>query len=120
MRLGLYEIKSELEDLSMKYTETTVFEEITQKLIDTRREQTKYINEFIKPIKEELERNNFQFQILGRPKAVHSIWHKMKTKHVTFEEVYDLFAIRIILNTQNEKKIAGKCFPLSPIITNIV
>lgn len=115
MRLGLYEIKSELEDLSMKYTETTVFEEITQKLIDTRRERTKYINEFIKPIKEELERNNFQFQILGRPKAVHSIWHKMKTKHVTFEEVYDLFAIRIILNTQNEKE---DCWKVFSIITN--
>jgi hypothetical protein len=63
MRLGLYEIKSELEDLSMKYTENEVFEDITQKLKDTKRERTKYINEFIKPIKVELERNHFDFDI---------------------------------------------------------
>jgi guanosine-3',5'-bis(diphosphate) 3'-pyrophosphohydrolase len=114
-RLGLYEIKSELEDLSMKYTETKMFEEITQKLKDTKRERTRYINEFIKPIKEELERNHFQFEIYGRPKSVHSIWHKMKTKHVSFEEVYDLFAIRIILNTQTEKE---DCWKVFSIITN--
>lgn len=114
-RLGLYEIKSELEDLSMKYTETEMFEEITQKLKDTKRERTRYINEFIKPIKEELERNHFQFDIYGRPKSVHSIWHKMKTKHVSFEEVYDLFAIRIILNTQTEKE---DCWKVFSIITN--
>ena len=114
-RLGLYEIKSELEDLSMKYTETDVFDEITQKLKDTRRERTRYINEFIKPIREELEKHQFQFEIYGRPKSVHSIWHKMKTKHVTFEEVYDLFAIRIILKTQNEKE---DCWKVFSIITN--
>jgi len=114
-RLGLYEIKSELEDLSMKYTETEMFEEITQKLKDTKRERTRYINEFIKPIKEELEQNHFQFEIYGRPKSVHSIWHKMKTKHVSFEEVYDLFAIRIILNTQTEKE---DCWKVFSIITN--
>ena len=115
MRLGLYEIKSELEDLSMKYTEIDVFEEITQKLSDTKRERTRYINEFIKPIKEELERNNLDFDIYGRPKSIHSIWHKIKTKHVTFEEVYDLFAIRIILRTSNEKE---DCWKVFSIITN--
>jgi GTP pyrophosphokinase len=115
MRLGLYEIKSELEDLSMKYTEIDVFEDITQKLSDTKRERTRYINEFIKPIKEELERNNLDFDIYGRPKSIHSIWHKIKTKHVTFEEVYDLFAIRIILRTSNEKE---DCWKVFSIITN--
>ncbi len=114
-RLGLYEIKSELEDLTMKYTENDVFEEITQKLQDTKRERTRYINEFIKPIKEELEQNNFSFEIVGRPKSIHSIWNKIKTKHVTFEEVYDLFAIRIILKTQTEKE---DCWKVFSIITN--
>jgi GTP pyrophosphokinase len=115
MRLGLYEIKSELEDLSMKYTESDVFEEITQKLKDTKRERTRYINEFIKPIKEELEKHHFDFEIYGRPKSIHSIWHKIKTKHVSFEEVYDLFAIRIILKTTNEKE---DCWKVFSIITN--
>jgi len=79
-RLGLYEIKSELEDLCMKYTDTEMFDEISQKLQDSKRERTRYINEFIKPIKEELERNNFNFRIAGRPKSVYSIWNKIKTK----------------------------------------
>jgi GTP diphosphokinase / guanosine-3',5'-bis(diphosphate) 3'-diphosphatase len=114
-RLGLYEIKSELEDLCMKYTETEMFDEITQKLKDSKRERTRYINEFIKPIKEELELNQFKFRIVGRPKSVHSIWHKIKTKHVTFEEVYDLFAIRIILDTENEK---ADCWKVFSIITD--
>ena len=109
-RLGLYEIKSELEDLSLKYTETEVYEEISQKLKDTKRERTKYINEFIKPIREELERNHFQFEIFGRPKSVSSILNKIRTKHVTFEEVYDLFAIRIILKTEHEKEDCWKVF----------
>jgi guanosine-3',5'-bis(diphosphate) 3'-pyrophosphohydrolase len=114
-RLGLYEIKSELEDLSMKYTETEMYDEINDKLANTKRERSRYINEFIKPIKEELEANNFDFDIVGRPKSVHSIWNKMKTKHVTFEEVYDLFAIRIILRTENEK---ADCWKVFSIITN--
>jgi GTP pyrophosphokinase len=114
-RLGLFEIKSELEDISLKFTESGVFEDITQKLKETKRDRTRYINEFIKPIKEELERNHFQFEILGRPKSISSIWNKIKTKHVTFEEVYDLFAIRIILKTQNEKE---DCWKVFSIITN--
>lgn len=114
-RLGLYEIKSELEDLCLKYTEREVYDDINKKLKDTKRERTKYINEFIKPVKAELERNHFQFEILGRPKSIHSIWHKMKTKHVEFEEVYDLFAIRIILKTNDER---ADCWKVFSIITN--
>jgi guanosine-3',5'-bis(diphosphate) 3'-pyrophosphohydrolase len=114
-RLGLYEIKSELEDLSLKFTEKEVYEDISQKLRETKRDRTRYINEFIKPIKDELERNQFQFEIFGRPKSISSIWNKIKTKHVTFEEVYDLFAIRIILKTQNEKE---DCWKVFSIITN--
>lgn len=114
-RLGLYEIKSELEDLSMKYTEREVYEDIVQKLKETKRERTRYINEFIKPIKEELEQHHLTFDIYGRPKSISSIWNKIKTKHVSFEEVYDLFAIRIILDTDNEKE---DCWKVFSIITN--
>jgi len=114
-RLGLYEIKTEMEDLCLKITDREVHDEIAQKLKDTKRERTRYINEFIKPIREELEVNHFDFEIYGRPKSIHSIWNKMRSKHVTFEEVYDLFAIRIILKTEHEKEDCWKVFSL---ITN--
>lgn len=114
-RLGLYEIKSELEDLSLKFTEREVYDEITQKLKDTKRERTKYINEFIKPIKDALEEAGFDFEIFGRPKSIHSILNKIKSKHVSFEEVYDLFAIRIVLKTENEK---ADCWNAFSIITS--
>ena len=114
-RLGLYEIKTEMEDLCLKITDREVHDEIAQKLKDTKRERSRYINEFIKPIREELEVNHFDFEIYGRPKSIHSIWNKMRTKHVTFEEVYDLFAIRIILKTEHEKEDCWKVFSL---ITN--
>lgn len=116
-RLGLYEIKSELEDLSLKYTQPDVYDDIMQGLKETKRERTKYINEFIKPIKEELKETDYDFQIFGRPKAVHSIFNKMKTKHVPFEEVYDLFAIRIIVNTPLEKE-KEDCWKVYSIVTN--
>jgi len=114
-RLGLYEIKSELEDLSLKFTEREVYDEITQKLQDTKRERTKYINEFIKPIKDALEEADFDFEIFGRPKSINSILNKIKSKHVSFEEVYDLFAIRIVLKTENEK---ADCWNAFSIITS--
>lgn len=116
-RLGLYEIKSELEDAALRYMQPDVFEEITNGLKDTKRERTRYINEFIKPIKEELKIHGFDFEIYGRPKAIHSIWHKMRTKHVAFEEVFDLFAIRIILNSPLEKE-KEDCWKVYSIITN--
>ncbi len=116
-RLGLYEIKSELEDLALRYTQPEVFLDIAKGLKDTKRDRTKYINEFIRPLKEELERNEFDFEIFGRPKAIHSIWDKMRTKHVTFDEVYDLFAIRIILNSPPEQEKAD-CWKVYSIITN--
>lgn len=80
MRLGLYEIKSELEDLCLKYTETDVYNEINQKLKDTKRERTRFINEFIKPVREALESNGLDFDIYGRSKSIHSIWSKIKNK----------------------------------------
>ena len=116
-RLGLYEIKSEMEDLAMKYTQPDTYNEIAQGLIETKRERSRYINEFIKPIKEELANNGFDFEIYGRPKAINSIWNKMRKKHVTFDEVYDLFAIRIILNSLPERE-KEDCWKVYSIVTN--
>ncbi|MFM6970402.1 MAG: HD domain-containing protein, partial [Sediminibacterium sp.] len=96
-RMGLYNVKTELEDLSMKYMEPAAYKDIAKKLAETKRERTRYINEFVKPIKEKLTNSGFEFEIYGRPKSIHSIWNKIKKKGVAFEEVYDLFAIRIIL-----------------------
>lgn len=116
-RLGLYNIKSELEDLAMKYTEPEMYFEIAQKLKDTKRERTRYINEFIKPVRDELSRQKFDFDIYGRPKSIHSIWDKMKKKGVSFEEVYDLFAIRIIVKTSGDREKAD-CWKIYSIITD--
>ena len=116
-RLGLYEIKSEMEDLALKYTQPDIYHDISEGLRETKRERTRYINEFIKPIKEELANNGFEFEIYGRPKAVNSIWNKMRKKHVTFDEVYDLFAIRIILKSAPERE-KEDCWKVYSIITN--
>lgn len=116
-RMGLYNIKTELEDLAMKYLEPDQYREIARKLAETRRERTRYINEFIKPIRDKLEKNGFDFEIYGRPKSIHSIWNKMKKKSVAFEEVYDLFAIRVILNSQPEKE-KEDCWKVYSFITD--
>ncbi len=117
-RLGLYEIKSEMEDLALKYTQPEIYQDIVRGLKETQRERTRYINEFIKPIKEELSNLGFDFTIFGRPKAIHSIWNKMRTKQVAFEEVYDIFAIRIILKSPQERE-KEDCWKIYSIITNI-
>ena len=116
-RMGLYSIKTEMEDLSMKYMEPDTFKFIAQKLQDTKRERTKYINDFIRPIKEKLDKTGFDFEIFGRPKSIHSIWNKIKKKGVAFEEVYDLFAIRILVNAQAEKE-KEECWKVYSIITD--
>ena len=116
-RLGLYEIKSELEDLSLKYTQPEVYMEIAKGLKETKRDRTRYINDFIRPIKEELQALDFDFEIYGRPKAIHSIWNKMRTKHVSFEEVYDLFAIRVIVKSTADRE-KEDCWKVYSIVTN--
>ena len=116
-RMGLYNIKTELEDLAMKYLELDTYKEIARKLAETKRERTRYINEFIRPIKEKLEKGSYQFEIQGRPKSIHSIWNKMKKKGVSFEEVYDLFAIRIILDSPPEKE-KSDCWSVYSMITD--
>ena len=116
-RLGLYAIKSELEDLSMKYTDSDVYKLIAKKLNETKRGRTRYINEFIRPLKEKLEESKLNFRIVGRPKSIHSIWNKMKKKGVEFEEVYDLFAIRIIIDTKPEKE-KSECWRVYSMVTD--
>jgi GTP pyrophosphokinase len=116
-RMGLYNIKTEMEDLAMKYLEPDSYKEIARKLAETKKERSRYINEFIKPLKDKLEKADLKFEIYGRPKHIHSIQNKMKKKGVSFEEVYDLFAIRIILDSvpENEK---GDCWKVYSIITD--
>ncbi len=116
-RMGLYNMKTEMEDLSMKYLEPDTYKEIARKLAETKRERTRYINEFIKPLRDNLEKEGMNFEIYGRPKSIHSIWNKMKKKGVSFEEVYDLFAIRIILNSPQEKE-KEDCWKVYSMITD--
>src|SRR4029079_7336219 len=116
-RMGLYNIKTEMEDLAMKYMEPDTYRYIAQKLNDTKRERTKYINDFIRPLKEKLEKAGFDFDIYGPPKSIHSIWNKMKKKGVDFDEVYDLFAIRIIGHLSPEKE-KEECWKVYSLITD--
>jgi len=116
-RMGLYNIKTEMEDLAMKYMEPDIYKEIAQKLAETKKERTRYINEFIKPIKEKLDKANLSAEIYGRPKSIHSIWNKMKKKGVEFEEVYDLFAIRAILDSTPERE-KEDCWKVYSMITD--
>ena len=116
--LGLYNIKSEMEDLSMKYLEPDQYRMISEKLVATTRSRNKFIREFIKPIREKLDRLGIKYEIKGRLKSVHSIWSKMKVQDVEFEEVYDLFAIRVIIESDlsNERAL---CWQAYSVITDI-
>ncbi len=116
-RMGLYNIKTEMEDLAMKYMEPDVYKDIAKKLAETKKDRTKYINEFIKPIKDKLEKAQLNAEIFGRPKSIHSIWNKMKKKGVEFEEVYDLFAIRAILDSPAERE-KEDCWKVYSMITD--
>ncbi|MBW7867975.1 MAG: bifunctional (p)ppGpp synthetase/guanosine-3',5'-bis(diphosphate) 3'-pyrophosphohydrolase [Brumimicrobium sp.] len=101
-RLGLYSIKSELEDICMKYLNPEAYKSISIKLKSTHAARQRFIRQFVQPIKEALKKEGFNFEIKARTKSIASIWNKMKTKEVPFEEVFDLFAIRIILDTPEE------------------
>ena len=117
-RMGLYAIKTEMEDLSLKFTEPDLYKEIARKLNETKRERAKFINDFIKPLKEELEKRGFVFDIYGRHKSIFFIYNKVKNKGVQFEEIYDLFAIRIILISPPEKE-KSDCWGVYSAITDI-
>ncbi|MFD1255610.1 RelA/SpoT family protein [Mucilaginibacter terrae] len=116
-RLGLYAIKSELEDLSMKYMEQETYQFIKKKLNEKKAEREKFVQDFIEPIKSVLESQGLHADIFGRPKSIHSIWNKMKKKAIPFEEVYDLFAIRIILDSATDMEKAD-CWKAYSIVTD--
>lgn len=113
-RIGLYNIKTELEDLSLKYTEPDVYKDIKSKIADSKSEQERYIEDFSKVIRDSLDKENLNYKIKGRMKSIHSIRRKMQSQNVAFDEIYDKFAIRIIYNADriNEKFLAWKIYSI--------
>ena len=116
-RLGLYVIKSELEDLYLKYTDTEVYTDIKDRIRQSQSARNRFIKEFVHPIDEELKSQGFQFEIKGRPKSIYSILKKIKKQNISFEEVYDLFAIRVILDVPPEQEKAA-CWQVYSIVTD--
>lgn len=116
-RLGLYAIKTELEDLGLKFTKSEVYKAISEKLAETKRGRLRYISKFIVPIREELDKLNYKFSIKGRPKSIFSIRNKMIKQGVEFEEVFDKFAIRIIVNSTPEEE-KSDCWRIYSIVTD--
>jgi GTP diphosphokinase / guanosine-3',5'-bis(diphosphate) 3'-diphosphatase len=116
-RLGLYAIKSELEDLSTKYLQAENYAFVKNKLNETKVQRNKYIRNFIEPLNSDMEKAGFKFEIKGRPKSIHSILNKMKKQNVTFEEVYDLFAIRVIVDTDLDHE-KSDCWKVYSIVTD--
>ncbi len=116
-RLGLYTIKSEMEDMVMKYTNREVYSHIAQKLNETKKARDKYIKDFISPLKKELDEAGLNFEIKGRTKTIHSIHNKMKKQNTPFEKVFDLFAIRVILDSK-EKEEKADCWKVYSIVTD--
>lgn len=117
-KLGLYKLKSELEDLSLKYLEHDAYYMIKDKLNETKASRDKYIESFIAPIKKKLEDEGLKFHMKGRTKSIHSIWQKMKKQKCEFEGIYDLFAIRIILDSPlDQEKV--QCWHVFALITNM-
>ena len=117
-KLGLYKLKSELEDLSLKYTEKEVYYHIKEKLNETKASRDKYIAAFIAPVQKKLEEAGLKFHIKGRTKSIHSIYQKMKKQKCPFEGVYDLFAIRVILDSCLEKEKL-ECWQAYSIVTDM-
>ena len=117
-RLGLYAIKSELEDLSMKYLEPETYKFIAKKLNEKKAERNLFVKKFVEPVDEIVHEQGLIADIYGRPKSIHSIWNKMKKKNIPFEEVYDLFAIRIILDSAYENEKAD-CWKAYSIVTDL-
>lgn len=116
-RLGLFAIKSELEDLSLKATEPEIFNTIQQKLATSRTDRMRFTNKFIYPIKKDLREKEIKFQIYTREKSIYSIWQKMKKKEIPFEEVYDLFAVRIVLDVPPALE-KSQCWQVYSVITD--
>lgn len=117
-RLGLYNIKTELEDLALKNLEPDLYKSIETKLRNTTVKRNRFIRKFIHPIKMELDRQGFKTEIKGRTKSIYSIWNKMKKQQVEFEEIYDIFAIRIIIN-EIQKDEKSDCWSVYSVVANL-
>lgn len=117
-RLGLYDIKTEMEEAAMKYLDNEIYKAIAQKLKESKQKREDYVEQFIEPLKTALTDQGFSFEIKGRSKSIHSIWNKLKNNHRQFEQIYDLFAIRIIIDCpiENEKQ---ECWHAYSIVSDI-
>lgn len=118
-RLGLYAIKTELEDLSLKYRDKQAYDDLRSKIKDSEKHRLQEINKFSLPIINKLEKSGFEFNINGRPKSIYSIWRKMQEKKVSFEEVYDLLAIRITFEPKPNIPEKNQCWDVYSLITDI-
>ncbi len=117
-RLGLYQIKSVLEDLWLKYTDRTTYKEIARHLNETKRSRDAYIQQFISPVKARLEAAGLKFTIKGRTKSIYSIWNKIQNKKVDIDHIYDLFAIRVVIDT-SEKREKADCWLGYSVLANM-
>lgn len=116
-RLGLNAFKTELEDLYLRFTDRPVYNSIAQNIDATKTVRTKFIKQFMTPIKDELDKLKIDYEIIGRPKSIYSIWNKMRKQNIPFEEVFDLFAIRIIIDTAMDHEKA-LCWQVYSIVTD--
>jgi GTP diphosphokinase / guanosine-3',5'-bis(diphosphate) 3'-diphosphatase len=116
-RLGLNAFKTELEDLYLRFTDRQVYDSIAQNIDETKAVRTKFIKQFMVPIKDELDKLKIDYEIIGRPKSIYSIWNKMRKQNIPFEEVFDLFAIRIIIDTSVDHEKA-LCWQVYSIVTD--
>lgn len=117
-KMGLYNIKTEMEDLCLKFTEPSVYHDIAKKLEATKKEREAFVAAFIAPVEEKLKAEGFKFHIKGRTKSINSIYNKIKKKNVPFEGIYDIFAIRVILDTKVEDEKA-ECWKVYSIVTDM-
>ena len=118
-RMGFYSIKNELEDLSLKHRYPKIFQELSEKIKSQEKSHQEFIEEFSRPIKEQLEHNGISYDISGRYKSIYSIWHKMQSKNIPFEEVYDLMAIRIVFDPLAGVPEKTQCWNIYSMITDI-
>lgn len=117
-RLGLYNIKTEFNDICMKITDPDQYNEISKKLQDSKSRRSSYIKEFIKPLKKKLNELEVDYRVIGRPKAISSIYNKIQKKQIPFEQIYDLFAVRIIVEVEKERE-KSVCWQIYSIITDV-
>lgn len=117
-KLGLYKIKSEFEDLSLKYTDRETYDFISRKINESKSVRDEYISEFIRPIREKLDQTGLKYEIKGRTKSIFSINNKLKKQKIDFESIYDLFAVRVVLDAPQEKEKA-ECWQVYSIVTDL-